>query len=98
MEHNVNTCGGDEKCRGQDGCGGGIEGERGRGAVAYMHVGHASHIPSGDVLIEGCRTVEHGLVAAHEKEDGAYRGDTCEGDTACGGEDGCEDQGREGES
>ena len=47
------------------------EGERGRGAVAYPHVGHASHIPAGDVLIEGCRTGKHVLVAAHEREDGA---------------------------
>ena len=42
-----------------------------RGAVAYRHIGHASHIPAGEILIEGCRIAEHALVAAHEREDGA---------------------------
>ena len=49
----------------------GAERERGRGAVAYLHVGDASDVPAGDVLIKGSRPAEHGLVAAHEKEDGA---------------------------
>ena len=47
------------------------ERERGRGALAYPHVGNASDVPIGDVLIEGFRYVEHRLVAAHEREDGA---------------------------
>ena len=51
--------------------GGGREGERERGVVTYIHGGHAFHIPAGEVLIEGCRIVEHILIAAHEKEDGA---------------------------
>ena len=49
----------------------GREGERERGAITYLHVGHASDVPVSEVLIEGCRKVEHMLVAAHEKEDGA---------------------------
>ena len=51
--------------------GGSREGERERGVVTYIHGGHAFHIPAGEVLIEGCRIVEHILIAAHEKEDGA---------------------------
>ena len=47
------------------------EGEKGRGAVAHRHVGHASDVPAADVLIEGCRILEHVLIATHEKEDEA---------------------------
>ena len=59
-----------ERCHLRGGAGKQREGGE-RGAVAYTHVGHASHIPAGDVLIEGCRTPEHKLVAAHEREDDA---------------------------
>ena len=59
-----------ERCHLRGGAGKQREGGE-RGAVDYRHVGHASHIPAGDVLIKGCRIVEHVLVAAHEKEDGA---------------------------
>ena len=42
-----------------------------RGAVAYPHVGNVCHVPTGEILIESCRSGKHGLVAAHEKEDEA---------------------------
>jgi hypothetical protein len=59
-----------ERCHLRGGTGKQREGGE-RGTVAYLHAGDASHIPAGDILIEGCRIFEHALVAADEREDEA---------------------------